>query len=51
MVDLAQTNTWCTAPPVSPKLVHAVVRADFESEKWDVRLREMKTFKQLNLSS
>lgn len=51
MVDLAQTNTWCIAPPVSPKAVHTVVRADFESEKWDVRGREIKTFKQLNLST
>lgn len=36
MVDLAQTNTWCTAPPISPKAVKAVVRAVFESETWEV---------------
>lgn len=36
MVDLAQTNTWCTAPPISPKAVNTVVRAVFESEKWEV---------------
>lgn len=36
MVDLAQTNTWCTAPPISPKAVNTVVRAAFESEKWEV---------------
>lgn len=33
MVDLAQTNTWCTAPPISPKAENTVVRAVFESEK------------------
>ncbi len=36
MVDLAQTNTRCTAPPISPKAVNTVVRAVSESEKWEV---------------
>lgn len=36
MVDLVQTNTWYTASPISPKAVNTVVRAVFESEKWEV---------------
>lgn len=36
MVDLAQMNTWCTAPPISPRAVNTVARAAFEGEPWEV---------------
>lgn len=42
MLDLAQTNTWCADPPITPKAVNTVVRAVSESEEREVGVKKWK---------
>lgn len=42
-VDLAQTNTWCTAPPISPKVLSWELFLKVRNEKWVERNKNIWT--------
>lgn len=47
MLDLAQTNTWCTDSFIRPKTGNTVVGLVFESQKWEW-VKKIKTFNQFH---